>query len=309
MTHQLLNRSVETSPAITASVTGSGTGFGTGRVEHLAIRPCDIGELQQASARALSRDVGLMSGVWLDEVEGARNLYDVVEGVAIVPVQGTLVPRSAWVGASWATGYNVLQLQLSAALRDPAVKGIALLIDSSGGYVKGLYELVDWFNVARAASPKPVVSLVQDVAYSAAYQLACLGDQISVPRTGGVGSIGTLMVHWEYSQWLEKMGDRVTVIRSGAKKADGNPYEPLPDHVKAEMQALLDEFRDIFAETVVRLRVEAGASVTVDAVLKTEARLFEGPKGLATAKSIGLLDQIMTPHEAFQHFAGWLAAA
>ncbi len=173
------------------------------------------------------------------------------------------------------------------------MRGIALEIDSHGGEVAGCFDLADRIRAVRKA--KPVQAFVCDHAYSAAFALASQAEKVIVPRAGGVGSIGVICLHADFSQQLEDMGIRVTVISAGAHKADGNPYEPLPDDVRGALQAEMENLRRIFAETVGEGR---GKALTAEAALKTEAACFLG----ADAVSAGLADEVANPREAFERF-------
>jgi ClpP class serine protease len=42
---------------------------------------------------------------------------------------------------------------------------------------------------------KPIHAILTENAYSAAYAIASAADRISVPRTGGVGSVGVITMH------------------------------------------------------------------------------------------------------------------
>ena len=43
--------------------------------------------------------------------------------------------------------------------------------------------------------------------------------------------IGVISMHVDMSKWLAKEGLHVTIMKAGARKADFNPYEKLPDDV------------------------------------------------------------------------------
>src|SRR5471032_2615950 len=64
--------------------------------------------------------------------------YEVVAGIAVIPVTGTLVQKLGTLRPySGMTGYDGLRACLSMALADDDVRGIALDIDSPGGEVGG----------------------------------------------------------------------------------------------------------------------------------------------------------------------------
>lgn len=229
--------------------------------------------------------------------------YDVVGGVAVIPVYGLILPSFPWLGCSFATGCAELRWQLRQALADDAVMGIALMIDSPGGYVDGVDETAAAVRAARAQ--KPLSAIVEAHAYSAAYWIASGADTISAPRTGGIGHVGILRAHMDVTGMFEKAGVKPTLIRSGEKKADGHPLEPLTDGVRSEFQDEVDALRRVFAEAVSEGRGEA---IDVAGVLATEARAFVGPDALAEAVQLGLFDAILPAEEALAAFIDGVTA-
>jgi signal peptide peptidase SppA len=259
-----------------------------------AILPSVESEARTTLARLKSiRDREKISGaVWLDDA-ASRDLYMVVDGVALIGVFGLLVPDLPFHGATMGTGYNCIRIAAGAAFADPSVKAIALCIDSTGGMVAGCFELVEHLRFASRQAKKPIVSIVKDTAASAAYALACAGESISVPKTGGVGSIGVILMHMDMSGMLENAGVKVSLVHSGAHKVDGNPYEPLKREVRDEWQDDLDAYRLLFAETVA-----ASRPMSVQDVLDTEARMYEGPMKTEFARDEGLVDAVASPDDA-----------
>lgn len=216
-----------------------------------------------------------------------RRPYEMLGNLAVISVAGLLVAKLGWIGSSWITGYDGLKFQLSVAFADPAVAAVVLDIDSGGGVPEGCFDLVDWIRAAKAAASKPVYAVCTETAYSAAYAIACAADQISLPRTGGVGSIGVWTMHWDYSAALEKAGVAVTIVQSGARKTDGHPFAPLSDDAAGKMQKLVDDLRGLFAASVA-----AGRGISVDDVMATEAACFDGPEGSAEAVRLKLADVV-----------------
>ena len=141
----------------------------------------------------------------------------------------------------------------------------------------------------------PTLAILTDYAYSAGYLLASQARQAVMPEFGGAGSIGVIMMHADYSEALAQDGIKVTIIRAGKKKAEGNPYEPLPTDLVDRWQSQVEAMRDDFAETVARGRTKR---TTKAKVLATEADAFDANESL----SLGLVDAIADPLEAFSTF-------
>lgn len=226
---------------------------------------------------------------------GGGRPYSLRKGIAVIEVTGTLVHRGEWVGSSsGVTSYEGLAAQVAAAVDDHTVRGIALEIDSFGGEVAGAFDLADMIRAARAK--KPVWAFVAEAALSAGYIIAAQADRIVLPRTGEVGSIGVLCIHADFSQQLSDAGVAVTLIHAGAHKVDGNPYEALPEEVRADLQAGVEQSWRLFAETVEAGR---GKRLSASAAMATEAQIYRGEDAVAA----GLADEVSDLRSAFAAFA------
>jgi len=224
------------------------------------------------------------------EGRNPRAGYDLVAGVARIEVCGTLVQKLGslrpWSGM---TGYDGIRQNFLTALSDPDVKAIMLDIDSPGGEVAGCFDLVDTIHGARGT--KPVWSILNESAYSAAYAIASAADKIIVPRTGGVGSIGVIWMHVDWSKALSASGIKVTFIQYGDTKADGHPEIPLSDEALKRFQSDIDSMGQLFVETAARNR-----NISVKSVRDTQAATYLGAAGV----SQGLADAVMPPDAAFR---------
>ncbi|MGL4859284.1 MAG: S49 family peptidase [Enterobacteriaceae bacterium] len=217
--------------------------------------------------------------------------YDTVEGTAVIPVRGTLVQRLGRLRPySGMTGYDGIRQSFLTALYDPEVKGICLDIDSPGGEVAGCFDLVD--EIYNARGEKPVHAILSENAFSAAYALASAADRIYVPRTGGTGSVGVVVIHCDWSQRIKEDGLKVTIITYGDRKADCNPYTPLSDTALIDVQAEVDEVGRLFVSTVARNRGLAEKTVR-----DTQAGCYLGADGV----TLGLADAVLPPNIAFKN--------
>jgi len=216
--------------------------------------------------------------------------YDVVGGIAVIPVQGTLVQKLGSLRPySGMTGYDGIRQSFLTAVSDPEVSGICLDIDSPGGEVAGCFDLVD--EIYHARGSKPVHAILTENAYSAAYAIASAADRIHVPRTGGVGSVGVIVIHCDWSQRIKEDGLSVTIITYGDRKAESNPYVKLSDQARAAIQDDVDVMGRLFVSTVARNR-----GISEKTVRNTQAACFLAADGV----SLGLADEVITPDAAFR---------
>lgn len=212
--------------------------------------------------------------------------FRVSDGVAIITITGSLVNRGAWIGASSGlTSYEGIQHQLKRAAANADVHSVVLDIHSPGGEAVGAFETAAM--VREVAKSKRVVAVVNGMAASAAYAIASGADDIVVTESGIAGSIGVVWLHADYSRYLENEGIKPTFIFAGKHKVDGHPFGPLPDEVRADIQAEIDAVYAQFLKTVAAGR---GDRMSVDMARATEAQVFAG----AAAVEIGLADAVGT---------------
>ena len=214
--------------------------------------------------------------------------YQVMNGIAVLPVSGTLVSRTrALQPYSGMTGYNGIIARLQQAASDPMVDGILLDMDTPGGMVAGAFDCADI--IARVRDIKPVWALANDMNCSAGQLLASAASRRLVTQTARTGSIGVMMAHSNYGAVLEKQGVEITLIYSGSHKVDGNPYSHLPDDVRETLQSRMDATRQMFAQ-----KVSAYTGLSVQAVLDTEAAVYSGQEAI----DAGLADELVNSSDA-----------
>jgi signal peptide peptidase SppA len=243
--------------------------------------------------------MALMDDFWPEpgDWRAAYRPYVVVDGILQIPVKGVLLNDFPWALGSWATGYDYIWRAFERGMGDLNVDGIALICDTPGGMVAGNFDLVDKMYAMRGT--KPVAGFAHESAYSAGYSIISSADpgRVYVSRTGGVGSIGVVTTHVDQSKLMSDIGYAITFIHAGAHKVDGNPYEPLPASVKADIQERIDALYSIFVATVARNR-----GLDESAVRATEARCFMAPQALSN----GLADHIGTLNDALADFSASL---
>jgi len=255
----------------------------------------DGSEGRDIDAAAVPARASILAGGLADSYRQQGDApYTLVDGIAVIEIVGVLIHRGGWIGASSGqTSYEGIAAQIEAASSDPAVRGVALEIDSFGGEVAGVFDLADRIRALRR--DKPVWAFVAEHAFSAGYALASQADRILLPRTGALGSIGVVVMHADLSGQLDQDGVRVTLIHAGSHKVDGNPYAPLPDVVRGDIQREIDVLRFLFAETVAAGRA---GRLSQEAALATEAATYRG----ADAVVAGLADEVTDLGRGFAGF-------
>lgn len=224
-----------------------------------------------------------------DAIQAAIKAYNPQAGpqmfgdVAVITAGGPITYKSSWFSMYFGgSSIEDMQTKLRAALADPAVKTILFRCDSPGGCVEMVPEFAD--EVFAARGQKPILGAADTMIASAMYWIASQFDTIYATTSSRLGAIGVFTEHDDISGMLEKAGIKVTLISHGAHKVDGNPYEPLPDDVRAEIQEDVDAVGDLFDNAVAR-----GRGVTKKVVLDTfgQGDVFSGKEAIA----LGLADK------------------
>ena len=210
------------------------------------------------------------------------------EKIAVVSVIGTLVSRSGYLdAASGLQAYGDIAEAIAAAMDDASVRGVILDVDSPGGEVGGLFDLVERIEAIRSAGAKPLWAVVNESALSAAYAIASAADRIYITRTGEVGSIGVVAAHIDESGADAKAGLAWTFVFAGEQKVDGNGHEPLSERARATIQADIDRLYSDFCGLVA-----ANRGLTIETVRSTSAAIYRGELAIRAglADRLGTLD-------------------
>jgi signal peptide peptidase SppA len=210
------------------------------------------------------------------------------DSIAVISVVGTLVSRSGYLdAASGLQAYGDIADAIVAAMDDASVRGVILDVDSPGGEVGGLFDIVEQIRAARSASAKPLWAVANESALSAAYAIASAADRLYVTRTGEVGSVGVVAVHVDESQADAKAGLAWTFIFAGDRKVDANAHEPLSERARATIQADVERLYSEFCALVTVNR-----DLTVESVRGTNAAIYRGELAIRAgfADRLGTLD-------------------
>lgn len=225
------------------------------------------------------------------EMPEAPEMPEEAPVVGVVQVVGPIAQRAHLEECTWVDGYDAIEDRLEDALTGPA-ESVVLVIDSPGGEAAGCFEAVRRMRGMVEQSGKRVVAYVDECATSAAYALALVADEIYAPdvATTHIGSIGCVLVHTEVSRMLDEAGVGVTVVRSGARKAEGLGVEPLSPDAKARLQAAVSECGADFAALVGELR-----GMDPRKVAALEGASFTAGRAL----ELGLIDGLASKEEVF----------
>ena len=208
--------------------------------------------------------------------------YELVGGVAVIPVTGPIVREQGWYGV----GQDAVASSLKAALADPSARAILFDITSPGGVVAGTKELAD--AIAEARTKKHCAAYANGLCTSAAYWLASATGTVYAPLTATVGSIGVIMTITNYAKLEEKWGISTVIITGGKWKAAGQGGE-LTDEERRYFQERINTLHQIFKADVGR-----HMGLTADPQLWGEAQLLLAQP----ARELGLVTDIVRDRDA-----------
>ena len=232
-----------------------------------------------------------------DQPEGTSNVH-------VLRLHGTILPRtnidlSDPGGASLET----FQANFKQAAADQGARAIIIDVDSPGGQVDLVPETVSMINAAKRAD-RPIIAVANTMAASAAYWIASAADELVVTPSGLVGSIGVYMMHQDISQNLEMQGVVPTFIFEGARKVEGNPFEPLSDEARGALQSHVRTYYEMFTKDVAKSR---GVSVSVVRADPEKAEQHFGGGRAYTANeavALGMADRVATIEQTIQRASG-----
>ena len=172
--------------------------------------------------------------------------------------------------------------------KDENTKAVIALINSPGGTVVGGETL--YKSIKNIAQQKPVVTVMGEVATSAAY-MASLGSNYIFAQEGTVtGSIGVLVLTSEVTELAKKIGISTEIIKSGDLKASPSPLEKMTPKVRQETEKIVKDMSKNFIN-LVKLERELDNNVIE---IISDGRIFTGK----SAVSLGLVDAIGNIKEA-----------
>jgi signal peptide peptidase SppA len=188
---------------------------------------------------------------------------------------------------------DALGVQFRAMIAEPSIKAIVLNLDTPGGAVSGVPELAQEILDSRGA--KPIIAQINSLAASAGYWLASAADEIVSTPSGQGGSIGVYTIHEDLTQHFANEGVKHTIIRAGEHKITNNPFEPLNDVSRKDLQDRVNKIRDEFTGFIAQGRKTTQAKV-VDGY--GDGKVFDSQQMLKR----GMIDRISTLPQTLERF-------
>ena len=206
---------------------------------------------------------------------------DAESRIAVIDVKGTITSDAESFGESIANSKNIVKL-IRAAKEDDSVKAIIIDLDTPGGEVTASDEIYHELKLCG----KPVVAMMNTMAASGGYYVACGADKIVANRSTLTGSIGVIISTVDVSGLLDWAKVKPEFYTSGKMKAMLNPALPTTEEEAKVVQTLVMDIYSDFAGIVSEAR-----NIPLEKITKGElgdGRVFDGKQALEN----GLVDEL-----------------
>jgi ClpP class serine protease len=163
-------------------------------------------------------------------------------------------------------------------------QAVILRIDSPGGVVAGLNETVKELRSIRQEFGRPLIAFADEMAASAAYALCCACDEVILPASAIVGSIGVISTMVDQTAQDKKQGLRFVTLTSGARKADGHPHVAIDDDAISVEQGRVDKLARQFYKQVQKAR-----GLPISTIQGFQAGIFLGSEAVRAGVADGVM--------------------
>lgn len=206
--------------------------------------------------------------------------YMVQDGIAYLYISGVTSKKPTSWGEGCSTALMRRQVRLAAA--DGGVLGIAIIVDSPGGEVRGNDDLAA--DIRSAAKKKTVGVYAEDRACSCGYWLATQGSFLYANPSCWLANIGCFVAINDTSKLNGSIGVETYLATTGWFKGAGTPGTTLTDQQKAAFTKIANDCNALFMADVA-----AGRNIPIDTVRKlATGEVYVGKDALA----LGLVDRI-----------------
>ena len=203
--------------------------------------------------------------------------------ILVLNLRQQLTPKIALIDIKGVIGdYKETLVYLNTALKDNSIKAVVINVDSPGGAVGASQEIYRAIEKIRAK--KPVIVSMGNVAASGGYYISAAATKIFANPGTITGSIGVIVQHMDLTNLMNKVGVKITNIKSGKNKDILYPNHKLkPEEAKLIKQTVMDVYEQ-FLDAVVKYRKIDKEKLRPYA----DGRIFSGRQALR----LGLVDKL-----------------
>lgn len=206
--------------------------------------------------------------------------------VGTLDISGALMYRKGSMGADCTelTSYEGLKRQTEDMV-EAGAKTIVLKVDSGGGMAYGLFSAANYIKKTAKQAGVKTVAYVDGSAYSAAFGLAVLADEVVVNPQASVGSVGVVVALYNDTKSLEKMGVSRQFVFAGDNKI---PFDNLTgeftEKFVSELQKSVNKTYQKFVS-----HISSHRGLSEQTIIDTQASVYDADEAI----TLGLVDRIM----------------
>ncbi|MCS7184907.1 MAG: signal peptide peptidase SppA [bacterium] len=224
--------------------------------------------------------LGFISAIYLISKSENKKTQTKKHKIAVVKITGEIIPGYSDLIE---TGADKWAKSIRRFANDSTVRAIVLRINSPGGSVGSVQEIVEAIKYAKSKGKKVVASLA-DVAASGGYYIAVYSDKIVALPGTITGSIGVVLTAPNIEGLMKKIGVSVRIIKAGNMKDIGSIFREMTKEEIKHLEELVNEAYNQFLEAVKNQR-----KLTESEIADTcDGRIFTG----TLAKNKKLVDII-----------------
>jgi protease-4 len=175
-------------------------------------------------------------------------------------------------------------LQKAAGDRD--IAGVILRINSPGGTVAASDIIYHEVATYRTKTKVPVYAVITGIGASGGYYVAAAADEISAHPTAVTGSIGVLVMKFQVTGLMEKIGVSEQTVKSGAMKDIMSPFRPGTPEEEKLIQGIIDGMYRRFVD--VALARPGNRLSREELLVAADGRIYTADQALKA----GLIDRI-----------------
>jgi protease-4 len=244
----------------------------------------------------LSSPLGVFK-LWADILQGAGKKKEGKDAVAIVYVEGPILPGKSSPGlfGSERIAYSTpISKALDDAAEDKSVKAVVLRVHSPGGSATASEIILN--ATKRVKAKKPFVVSMGGVAGSGGYYVACGAETIFADASTITASIGVVGGKFATTAMWDKIGVAWKSYKRGANAGMLSSEGAFSPAERQKLQALMNEIYDMFKGHVTAIR---GKRLKKQIDELAGGRVFTGRQAL----DLGLVDKVGTLNDAIHHVA------
>ena len=235
--------------------------------------------------------------LWADLLQTTAGKKETKDAVAIVYVEGPIVPGKATPGpfGGQSAAYSTdVSKALDEAAGDKSIKAVVLRVDSPGGSAVASEIILNATKGVKAK--KPLIVSMGGVAGSGGYYVACGSDTIFADASTITASIGVVGGKFATTDMWNKVGITWKTSHRGASAGMLSSEDVFTPAHREKLQARMDEIYGVFKGHVVAIR-GSRLKKKIDEI--AGGRVYTGRQAL----ELGLVDKIAGLDEAVRHVA------